>query len=109
MLSPVSLEDARRVLADDLLGPDEVAAAFGGAQPPAPPIPFARDELTAARARGRLGGRPPMPLDDPRIQTARKLHADQSMVIADICKTLQISRPTLYRWLALKSTVASPA
>ena len=65
--------------------------------------------LTAARARGRLGGRPPMPLDDPRIQTARKLHADQSMVIADICKTLQISRPTLYRWLALKSAVASPA
>ena len=65
--------------------------------------------LKAARARGRLGGRPPMPLDDPRIQTARKLHADQSMVIADICKTLQISRPTLYRWLALKSAVASPA
>lgn len=54
MLSPVSLEDARRVLADDLLGPDEVAAAFGGAQPPAPPIPFARDELTAARARGEM-------------------------------------------------------
>jgi DNA invertase Pin-like site-specific DNA recombinase len=57
--------------------------------------------LTAARARGRLGGRPPMALDDPRIQTAKKLHADKSMVIADICKTLQISRPTLYRWLAV--------
>jgi DNA invertase Pin-like site-specific DNA recombinase len=58
--------------------------------------------LSAARARGRLGGRPPMSLDDPRIQTAKKLHADKSMVIADICKTLQISRPTLYRWLAVK-------
>jgi DNA invertase Pin-like site-specific DNA recombinase len=58
--------------------------------------------LTAARARGRLGGRPPMCLDDPRIQTAKKLHADKSMVVADICKTLKISRPTLYRWLAVK-------
>jgi DNA invertase Pin-like site-specific DNA recombinase len=58
--------------------------------------------LTAARARGRLGGRPPMSLNDPRIQTAKRLHADRSMVVGDICKTLQISRPTLYRWLAVK-------
>jgi DNA invertase Pin-like site-specific DNA recombinase len=58
--------------------------------------------LTAARARGRLGGRPQMSLDDPRIQTAKKLHADKSLGITDICKTLQISRPTLYRWLAVK-------
>jgi len=63
--------------------------------------------LKAARARGRLGGRPPMSLDDPRIQTAKKLHADKSMVIADICRTLQVSRPTLYRWVALKSAVGS--
>jgi DNA invertase Pin-like site-specific DNA recombinase len=58
--------------------------------------------LKAARARGRLGGRPPMSLDDPRIQTAKKLHADKSMVIGDICRTLQVSRPTLYRWLSFK-------
>jgi DNA invertase Pin-like site-specific DNA recombinase len=63
--------------------------------------------LESARARGRLGGCPPMALDDPRIQTAKKLHADKSMVVADICKTLQISRPTLYRWLAVKSVIAS--
>ena len=63
--------------------------------------------LKAARARGRLGGRPPMSLDDPRIQTAKKLHSDKGMVIADICKTLQISRPTLYRWLAVKSALPS--
>ena len=61
--------------------------------------------LKAARARGRLGGRPAMSMDDPRIQTAKKLHADKTMVIADICKTLQISRPTLYRWVARKSAV----
>jgi DNA invertase Pin-like site-specific DNA recombinase len=56
--------------------------------------------LKAARARGRLGGRPALPLDDPRIQTAKKLHADKNMAIGDICKTLRISRPTLYRYLA---------
>ena len=63
--------------------------------------------LKAARARGRLGGRPPMSSDDPRIQTAKKLHADKGMAVADICKTLQISRPTLYRWLAVRSAIAN--
>ena len=58
--------------------------------------------LSAARARGRLGGRPPMSANDPRIQTAKTLHADRSMAVRDICKTLQISRPTLYRWLSMK-------
>jgi DNA invertase Pin-like site-specific DNA recombinase len=58
--------------------------------------------LKAARARGRLGGRPRMSLDDPRIQTAKKLHDDKSMVVADICKTLQVSRPTFYRWVSIQ-------
>jgi DNA invertase Pin-like site-specific DNA recombinase len=62
--------------------------------------------LDSARARGRLGGRPPMSTDDPRIQTAKTLHANKNMPVVDICKTLQISRPTLYRWLAVKSSVA---
>lgn len=61
--------------------------------------------LSAARARGRLGGRPPLSTDDPRIQTAQRLHADKSMPVADICRTLQVSRPTLYRWLSLKEQV----
>jgi AcrR family transcriptional regulator len=30
------------------------------------------------------------------------MFADKSMPIADICATLRISRPTLYRYLALK-------
>ena len=58
--------------------------------------------LKAARARGRLGGRRPISPDDPRVQTARKLHADTKMPVADICKTLKISRATLYRYLARK-------
>jgi DNA invertase Pin-like site-specific DNA recombinase len=57
--------------------------------------------LTAARARGRLGGRKPLSADNPRVQTAKTLHADKQMPVGDICRTLQISRPTLYRWLAL--------
>ena len=56
--------------------------------------------LKAARARGRLGGRRPISPDDPRVQTARTLHADAKMPVADICKTLKISRATLYRYLA---------
>jgi DNA invertase Pin-like site-specific DNA recombinase len=58
--------------------------------------------LAAARARGRKGGRKPMPLSDPRIQAAKKMHSDRTMPVEDICKTLRISRPTLYRYLALK-------
>lgn len=56
--------------------------------------------LAVARARGRLGGRRPIPATDPRIQTARKLHTDKNMPVADICRTLRISRATLYRYLA---------
>ena len=58
--------------------------------------------LTAARARGRLGGRKPVAVDDPRVQTAKKMHADKTMPVQDICKTLRISRPTLYRYVAMK-------
>lgn len=57
--------------------------------------------LTAARARGRLGGRKPIPANDPTVVTAKSLHADRKMPVADICQTLKISRPTLYRYLAL--------
>jgi DNA invertase Pin-like site-specific DNA recombinase len=61
-----------------------------------------RAGLEAARARGRLGGRKPMPVNDPRVQTAKKMHSDKSISVPDICKTLRISRATLYRYLAMK-------
>jgi DNA invertase Pin-like site-specific DNA recombinase len=57
--------------------------------------------LSAARARGRLGGRKPVSPDDPKVRAAKKLHADKSMSILDICKTVGISRATLYRYRAL--------
>ena len=56
--------------------------------------------LAAARARGRLGGRP-RALDTPaKVAMARALHADKRHSVADICRTLGISRATLYRYVA---------
>ncbi len=55
--------------------------------------------LTAARARGRLGGRPKA-LDTPKkVQIAQALYNDKTNSIADICRTLRISRATLYRYV----------
>ncbi len=54
--------------------------------------------LQAARARGRKGGRP-RALDQRKVAMARALHAAKSNSIKDICKTLRVSRSTLYRYL----------
>src|SRR5438045_7643645 len=53
--------------------------------------------LEAARARGKLGGRPKA-LSQEKIKLARKLYADQRMSVAEICKMLGISRHTLRRY-----------
>lgn len=58
--------------------------------------------LQAARARGRKGGRPPLdkdPAKRKKIEMAKALHADPGHTVEDICKTLHISRATLYRWV----------
>jgi DNA invertase Pin-like site-specific DNA recombinase len=57
--------------------------------------------LLAARARGRIGGRPATQPDDPRILTAKALHRDPSMKVRDICRSLKVSRSTLYRRLRI--------
>ncbi len=62
--------------------------------------------LVAARARGRKGGRPRRLDTDRKVQMARQLHADPANAIADICKTLGVSRATLYRYLG--SSTATP-
>ncbi len=59
--------------------------------------------LSAARARGKLGGRRPITADDPRIKTAKKMYADKTIEIREICKTLNISRASLYRWLGINN------
>lgn len=57
--------------------------------------------LAAARARGRLGGRPKVKtLDTPnKITLAQSLYDNKNNAISDICKTLNISRATLYRYI----------
>jgi DNA invertase Pin-like site-specific DNA recombinase len=54
--------------------------------------------LKAARARGRKGGRPKI-LSGEKAKMAKKLYADKTNAINDICKTLNISRTTLYRYI----------
>jgi DNA invertase Pin-like site-specific DNA recombinase len=55
--------------------------------------------LAAARARGRKGGRPKRNPSLSTVAMAKKLYADHTNSIADICRTLQISRATLYRYI----------
>jgi len=59
--------------------------------------------LAAARARGRLGGRPRSPLSDPRkAALALRLYEDKRNSVAEICRTLAISRSTFYRYMSAK-------
>jgi DNA invertase Pin-like site-specific DNA recombinase len=55
--------------------------------------------LAAARARGRTGGRPRKLADPKKLALARRLYQDGETDIATICRTLGISRATLYRAL----------
>jgi DNA invertase Pin-like site-specific DNA recombinase len=54
--------------------------------------------LTAARARGKSGGRPKA-LTEKQVQMLRNLAADPENSIEDICNTLGISRATFYRYV----------
>ena len=54
--------------------------------------------LVAARARGRKGGRPKR-LDPAKRQLAIELYHDRRHTIAEICRMMGISKPTLYSYL----------
>lgn len=54
--------------------------------------------LEAARARGRVGGRPKL-LDDRKIALAKQLMSNPTNKPLDVARTLGISRATLYRYL----------
>src|SRR5213082_3122621 len=62
--------------------------------------------LSAARARGRLGGRPKAKsLDTPKkVALAQSLYENRDNTIEEICKTLNVSRATLYRYIKTKAT-----
>lgn len=54
--------------------------------------------LAAARARGRVGGRPKI-MTDKKVHLAKTLLADHTNTIDYVCETLGVSRATLYRYL----------
>ena len=55
--------------------------------------------LSAARARGRVGGRPSS-LSAAQIETGRTLATSSSLPIKEICAQLKCSRATYYRQIA---------
>lgn len=57
--------------------------------------------LSAARARGKLGGRKKISKDDPKVIMAKNMYKDHAMSIDNICSTLKISRSTFYRFIKL--------
>ena len=54
--------------------------------------------LEAARSRGRVGGRPKA-LSKGKAEVARRMYADKHNSVSEICKTLGISRMTLWRYV----------
>lgn len=65
-----------------------------------------RAGLDAARARGKKGGRKKISFQNPKVLTAKKMHQNYGMKINDICKTLNISRASFYRYLSLNEEKA---
>lgn len=57
-----------------------------------------RAGLTAARARGRVGGRK-RSLDDKKIREIRALLSDPAIAVSDVAKLYGVSRTTLYKWV----------
>src|SRR2546426_2044914 len=55
--------------------------------------------LAAAKARGRAGGRPRKLKTNGKVALARRMFADQSHSIPEMCAALGISRATLYRYV----------
>ena len=54
--------------------------------------------LSAARARGRKGGRPKT-LDEKKRKLAVQLYRDRKHPIDAICQMMAITKPTLYRYV----------
>jgi DNA invertase Pin-like site-specific DNA recombinase len=60
--------------------------------------------LQAARARGRLGGRPKA-LSASKQQRAVELYQEKRLAVQDICKIMGISKPTLYAYVRQAQSV----
>src|ERR671917_436779 len=56
--------------------------------------------LTAARARGKKGGRPKSPLsEEKRLQLAKQMYENQTIPVGEICRSLHIPRSTFYKYV----------
>ncbi len=62
--------------------------------------------LSAARARGRKGGRP-LALTPDRRNLVIKLYEEKKHTIDQICQMMGISKPTLYKYVAAGKDVNS--
>jgi DNA invertase Pin-like site-specific DNA recombinase len=62
--------------------------------------------LAAACARGKKGGRPKV-LTGRKVGIAQSLYDDPKNSIAEICRTLKVSRATLYRSIKTKARITS--
>ena len=58
--------------------------------------------LSAARARGRYGGRP-RALNKTKTELLYKLYDERQHSIAELCELLEISKTTLYEYLKRRS------
>ena len=59
--------------------------------------------LTAARARGRAGGRKPK-LDDMQVREIKALLRDPGMQVADVARRYGVSRTTVYKYVGTVSS-----
>ena len=64
--------------------------------------------LRAARARGRLGGRPKT-LTAGKRQRAVQLYHEKQLTVKEICEMMGISKPTLYAYVRQAQSSASAA
>ena len=63
-----------------------------------------RAGMAAARARGRMGGRPKR-LDPAKRALALRLHQEEKHTIKEICQMMGISKSTLYNYLATANRI----
>src|SRR5215813_15129466 len=63
--------------------------------------------LRAARARGRVGGRPKALVEGKR-QRAVQLYQAKQLTVKEICEMMGISKPTLYAYVRQAQSTTSP-
>lgn len=62
--------------------------------------------LSAARARGRMGGRKPK-LKSGQVKTLLKMYESKQHTIKEICRVMHISKATLYKYIRDKTVSKS--